>query len=207
MARTRKASIDNDKLTDTNIARVVKLLNPTPESGEKAITKKVACEIIGIAYNTTRLTNLISSYEERITRDKTMRAEKRGKPASVEEVKYSIQEYLNGATVDAISKSLYRTPSLVKQTLEKHAVPIRQNGHNYFKPELMPEDSVRERFAVGETVYSAKYDVIAIIEKEYERDGAFYYRVWLKGNWLQFAYTEACELASLSHLRELGVAV
>ena len=68
MARTRKASIDNDKLTDTNIARVVKLLNPTPESGEKAITKKVACEIIGIAYNTTRLTNLISSYEERITR-------------------------------------------------------------------------------------------------------------------------------------------
>ena len=80
MARTRKASIDNDKLTDTNIARVIKLLNPTPESGEKAITKKTACEIIGIAYNTTRLGTLIESYEERIAKEKAKRAEKRGKP-------------------------------------------------------------------------------------------------------------------------------
>ena len=207
MARTRKASIDNDKLTDTNIARVIKLLNPTPESGEKAITKKVACEIIGIAYNTTRLGTIIETYEERVARDKARRAEKRGKAATPEELVYAIQEYLKGETVDSINKSLYRSPSLIKKILEDNAVPIRQLSHSYFKPDLIPEDAVSNKFDLGEIVYSARYDTTAKIEKEYTNKEGFYYRVWLYGDWLQYAYTPAYELASLKHLREIGVVV
>lgn len=207
MARTRKASIDNDKITDTNIARVIQLLNPTPESGEKAITKKTACEILGMAYNTTRLSSLISQYEERTARDKAKRAEKRGKPASNEEVGYAIKEYLEGQPIDYIAKSLYRGTTFVKAILEKNSVPIRQNSHNYFKPELIPEGAVKDKFMVGEIAYSAKYDSTARIEKEYDHKvyGKIY-RVWLvSDNWLQFAYTPACELASLQHLKEFGI--
>ena len=208
MARTRKASIDNDKLTDTNIARVIKLLNPTTE-GEKPITKKTACEIIGIAYNSTRLGSLIEAYEERTARDKARRAEKRGKSATSEEIVYAIQEYLNGETIDSISKSLYRSSTMVKQILEKNGVPIRQVSHSYFKPELIPEDAVSTSFEIGEIVYSARYDCTAKVYSEAAHPvWGKVYKIWLLSvNQKQVAFQPACELASLKHLRELGVTV
>lgn len=205
MAGKRKASSENEKLTDSNIARVIRLLNPTEDS-EKPITKKTACEILGIAYNTTRLGTLISSYEEKVARDKAKRAEKRGKAASLEEIQYAIQEYLNGETIDSISKSLYRSSSMIRSILENNSVPIRQSGHSYFTPELIPEGAVRDRFKVGETVYSSQYDVVCTIEKEYlDKDKQLYYRVWLKEPWLQYAYVAWYELGSLGHLQDIGV--
>lgn len=206
MARTRKASIDNDKLTDTNIARVIKLLNPTPESGEKAITKKTACEILGIAYNTTRLGTLMESYEERIAKEKAKRAEKRGKPATNEETGYAIKEYLEGQPIDTIAKQLYRGTTFVRAILDSNDVPIRQVGHSYFKPELIPEGAVRKEFKTGETVYSSQYDVVCTIEKEYlDKAKQPYYRVWLKEPWLQYAYVAWYELGSLEHLQGIGI--
>lgn len=209
MARTRKASIDNEKITDTNIARVIKLLNPSKDSGEKAITKKTACEILGMAYNTTRLGTIISQYEERIARDKAKRAEKRGKPASTDEIGYVVKEYLNGETIDSLSKSLYRSTSFVKAILERNNVPLRQHSHNYFKPELLPEGAVRSEFNVGEIVYSARYDSTARIDKEYDHPvyGKIY-RLWLLAEeWQQYCNQPACELGSLAHLKELGIAI
>lgn len=209
MARGRKASVDTEKLTDTNIARVIGLLNPIEGSTEKPITKKNACEILGIAYNTTRLGTIISQYEERIARDKAKRAEKRGKRATAEEISYAIQEYLNGETIDSISKSLYRSPAMIKNILLENSVPIRQSSHNYFKPELIPDGAVKERFKVGDIVYSARYDSTAKIEAESEHKVyGWVYRIWLLSDaWKQYANQPACELASLDHLKELGVTV
>lgn len=207
MARGRKASNDFEKLTDTNIARVIGLLNPSAESTEKPITKKMACEILGIAYNTTRLGTIISQYEERIARDKAKRAEKRGKPATNDEINYAIKEYLEGQPVDSIAKSLYRGTGFVKSILEKYSVPIRQHAHDYFKPELIPEGAVKDSFTLGEIVYSARYDSTARIEKE--EDHKTYgkvYRIWLLSDaWKQYAYQPACELASLEHLKQFGI--
>lgn len=208
MAGKRKASSENEKLTDSNIARVIRLLNPTEEA-EKPITKKTACEILGIAYNTTRLGTLISSYEEKVARDKAKRAEKRGKAASLEEIQYAIQEYLNGETIDSISKSLYRSSSMIRSILENNSVPIRQSGHSYFTPELIPEGAVRDRFKVGEIVYSARYDSTARIDTEQQHPVyGWIYRVWLLAEeWQQNAYQPACELASLEHLSAMGIKV
>ena len=82
-------------------------------------------------------------------------------------------------------------------------------GHTYFKPELIPDGAVRNRFKLGEIVYSARYDSLARIDTETltEKYG-YIYRVWLLSDrWLQAANQEAYELASLEHLRELGVKV
>lgn len=206
MARKR-SELEEERMTDTNILRVIGLLEPA-EEGTKPITKKVACEILGMSYNTTRLDNIIKQFKEKRERDAKRRAEKRGKPATPDEIKYAISEYLTGGTIDGISKSLYRSAAFIKTILDKYSVPMRKSSPDYFHPELLPESSVRDRFKVGEVVYSARYDSVARIMSETEnhpRHG-WVYRIWLLSDkWLQNAYQPAHELASLEHLREVGV--
>lgn len=209
MATRKVSALEEEKMTPANISRVIALLEPT-EEGKQPITKKLACELLGMTYNTTRLGSIITAFKEKQARDKQRRAEKRGKPAAQDEIVYAIQEYLNGETLDAISKSLYRSPTFVKNILESNHVPIRAASHDYFRPELIPDGAMRDRFAVGEVVYSARYDSTARIEAELKNDEnhGWVYRIWLLSDkWHQFAYQPASELASLQHLRELGVRV
>jgi hypothetical protein len=206
MARKR-SELEEELMTDANIAKVIKLLEPAEG---KAITKKDACQILGMAYNTTRLTTIIEEFKKKQERTAKRKAELRGKPATQDEIIYMITEYLNGETVDSISKNTYRGPVFIKQILENNNVPLRQTSHDYFNPEIIPEGATRERFKVGEIVYSARYDSIARIDSEQKdsRYGGWIYRIWLLADkWKQSAYQEAYELASLEHLREIGVRV
>jgi hypothetical protein len=208
MATRKKSASEEELMTVANITRVIRLLEPT-EEGVKPITKKDACQILGMAYNTTRLGTIIDDFKKTQARNAERRAALRGKPATQEDVVYIISEYLNGETIDAISKITYRSSSFVKNILEANAVPIRIPGSTYFTPELVPEGAMRERFQVGEVVYSARYDSLARIDTEQKTDKyGFIYRVWLLSEkWLQSAYQEAYELASLEHLRKLGVRI
>jgi hypothetical protein len=199
-----RANKENELLTPANLDRVIAGFEATPK-----MTKKDACAILGIAYNTTRLDGLIEKYLEKNARDAARRAALRGKPATSEEITYVIQEYLEGSTIDAISKSTFRGPTFIKAILEKYDVPVRQTSHSYFSPELIPDGAVRDRFTIGEVVYSARYDSIARVDTEQEtREHGWIYRIWLLADkWKQSAYQEANELASLEHLRKLGVRV
>ena len=205
---TRKSASENDLMTDANISKVIRLLEPA-EEGVKPITKKDACQILGMAYNTTRLATIIEDFRTKQARNAERRAALRGKPATKDDLVYIIGEYLNGETVDAISKSIYRSPTFIKKVLEDNSVPVRVPGSTYFDPQLIPEGAVRTRFTVGEIVYSARYDSIARIDTETSTEKYGYiYRVWLLSDrWLQAANQEAYELASLEHLRELGVRI
>jgi hypothetical protein len=199
-----RANKENELLTPANLDRVIAGFEATPK-----MTKKDACAILGIAYNTTRLDSLIEKYQEKNARDAARRAALRGKPATSDEITYVIQEYLEGSTIDAISKSTFRGPTFIKAILEKYDVPLRQTSHSYFSPELIPDGAVRDRFTIGEVVYSARYDSIARVDTEQEtREHGWVYRIWLLADkWKQSAYQEANELASLEHLRKLGVRV
>ena len=201
MARVSK---ENDLLTDANIERVIAGFEATPK-----MTKKDACAILGIAYNTTRLDTLIEKYQEKKARDASRRASLRGKPATQDEVVYVIQEYLEGSTIDAISKATYRGSTFIKAILEKYDVPVRQTSHDYFNPELIPDGATRERFLVGEIVYSARYDSTARVDAEqFDPKYGWIYRIWLLAEkWKQSAWQESYELASLEHLRAAGVRI
>jgi len=205
---TRKSASENDLMTEANISKVIRLLEPA-EEGVKPITKKDACQILGMAYNTTRLATIIEDFRNKQARNAERRAALRGKPATKDDLVYIIGEYLNGETVDAISKSIYRSPTFIKKVLEDNSVPVRVPGSTYFDPQLIPEGAVRTRFTVGEIVYSARYDSIARIDTETSTEKYGYiYRVWLLSDrWLQAANQEAYELASLEHLRVLGVRI
>lgn len=204
----KRSELEQELMTEANILRVISLLEPK-DTGTKPITKKEACQILGMAYNTTRLATILEEFKAKRTRDATRRQALRGKAATQEEITYIIQEYLEGATVDAISKSTYRGTSFIKAILDKYSVPVRVPGHSYFKPELIPEGAVRDRFKVGEIVYSARYDSTARIDTEQPHpQHGWVYRIWLLSEkWLQSAYQPAEELASLQHLRELGVRI
>lgn len=209
MATRKRSELEEELMTDANIARVIKLLEPT-EEGVKPITKKDACQILGMAYNTTRLGTIIEQFKDRQAKTARRKAELRGKPVTQDEVVYIISEYLNGEPIDSISKMTYRSAGIIKRVLEDNHVPIRVPGHSYFDPQMIPEGAVRERFKVGEIVYSARYDSTARIEMEQKdsRHGGWIYRIWLLSEkWLQSAYQPAYELASLEHLREIGVKV
>ena len=208
MATRKRSELEEELMTDANIARVIKLLEPT-EEGAKPITKKDACQILGMAYNTTRLGTIIEQYKTRQKRTAERKAQLRGKPVTDDEVKFIISEYLEGEPIDAISKATYRSAAIIKSVLERYSVPIRVPGHSYFDPQLIPEGAMRDRFKVGEVVYSARYDSTARIEAEQPHpQHGYIYRVWLLSEkWLQSAYQPVYELASLEHLREIGVQV
>jgi len=207
MATKKRSDLEQELMTDANISRVIRLLEP--EEGVKPITKKDACQILGMAYNTTRLGTILDEFKKKQERSAQRRAELRGKPVTNDELVYIIGEYIGGETVDSISKATYRSPTFIKNVLEQNAVPIRVPGHTYFDPQLIPDGAVRDRFKIGEVVYSARYDSTARIDTEQKTDKHGYvYRIWLLADkWKQSAYQEASELASLQHLRELGVRI
>ncbi|HEY9705770.1 MAG TPA: hypothetical protein V6C58_25260 [Allocoleopsis sp.] len=191
MAKTK----DTEKLTPDNIERVIKHL-------ENKGTKKDACQILGINYNTTRLDSIITKYLERKADDAKRKAEKRGKPATSGEIAFVIQSYLEGKPVDSIANSIYRGPTFVTTILDNCGVPRRQRKYSYNTPELVPEEAIRESFSVGQVVYSMRYDCLAKI-RNILKPGV--YGIILKGEDPQCAYQPVEELAGLDHLEKLGV--
>lgn len=207
MATRKKSALEEERMTPANLDIVIKMLESPPD-GEKAWSKKDCCQYLGIAYNTTRLGNLIEKHLEKKAQIQARKSALRGKPATPQETAFMIQEYLEGATVDSISQKTYRSAQFVKSILEHNNVPLRAKSHDYFQPELIPEAAMQDRFVLGEVVYSARYDSTAKIETEMYQHGQWVYRVWLQAErWKQYAYQEAAELASLKHLRAVGVSV
>lgn len=200
--KTRRTNED-ENLTDEAITRVIKMLE-----AEKPATKKDCCAVLRIAYNTTRLDRIINEFKEKKVADAKRRADKRGKPASEQEINYIITEYMEGQPLDAISKGIYRGTGFCKTVLEKYNVPVKPTSRDYFRPELIPEGAIREKFAIGERVYSARYDSLATVKAEYKYPDGFVYRLWLEDEReQQYCYQPVWELASLDHLREAGVTI
>jgi len=208
VARVRKRTeLEEEKMTDSNLSRVIRLLEP--EEGKKPITKKDACQMLGMAYNTTRLATIIEQFKERQRRTAEQRAKLRGKAVTKDEKIFIIQEYLTGSTIDAITKSTYRGVTIVKQVLDEYSVPLRIPGQNYFNPQLIPDGAVRDKFEVGEVVWSARYGSLAKIyrEKLDPKHGHIYHMWLMDDRWRQYCWQPAYELASLQQIRELGVQV
>ena len=207
MARKRKTELEEERMTDSNLSRVIRLLEP--EEGKKPITKKDACQMLGMAYNTARLGTIIEQFKERQRRTAEQRAKLRGKAVTKDEKIFIIQEYLTGSTIDAITKSTYRGVTIVKQVLDEYSVPLRIPGQNYFNPQLIPDGAVRDKFEVGEVVWSARYGSLAKIysEKLDPKHGHIYHMWLMDDRWRQYCWQPAYELASLQQIRELGVQV
>ena len=144
---------------------MISLLNPS--SSEKPITKKEACEILNIAYNTTRLALIIADYQDRKEYVKNRKKSLRGRPASREEIAEACESYLSGDTVSDISKTLYRSPSFIRSLLERLGVPQRPaNKEAKLEPHYYPDECLSEEYAFGETAWSATYHTAVVVKEK-----------------------------------------
>ena len=118
--RVKKKS--HEKLTDVNIQHVMGLLQ-----AESPITKKEACSILNISYNTTRLNSIIEEFVEKREYREKRKSENRGKPASKHEITNAIESFLNGVPISEISARMYRSPGFVKGIVERAGVPRKRS--------------------------------------------------------------------------------
>lgn len=124
-------------------------LDITDEQFKKAIewldnggTKKGACEILGVGNNKTmesRIEDWVASKEA----EKRIRKQKRKTPVTREEKASIIEDYLDGATFDELSKRFYRSAAYIQHMLWLSGALIRSRGdRNPLDPPLLPEECV-----------------------------------------------------------------
>lgn len=150
---------DYENLSSSNIEKVIALLNPNTSAPvtEKAITKKQACDILNIAYNTTRLSAIIEGHLEQKAYVKKRKSQNRGRPATDAEIGEAVTDYLQGANLTDISKRLFRSVGFVRNILELVGVPQRPTGEERKAIDYFPDECVSEDFSEGEIAWSAIY--------------------------------------------------
>jgi hypothetical protein len=197
---------DGEKLDDANILKVKELLE-----AEKPITKKEACQILNISYNSSRLQRIIDEYDERQERRKKNFAANRGRSLDVGEIKRIISWYLEGYEVSHLQEMLYRPASKIKWVLEHYGVPIRTRGEEARLISLIPEQARRETFDIGSFVWHAPHQAVCEVMKDYgvTKDGlSKVYQVYVyekteharRGG--RYDFVRAEDLGSLEHLNE-----
>lgn len=210
---------DHENLTEANIKKVIELL-----SAEKPISKKEACEILNISYNTTRLAKIIETYKEEEAELSRRRAANRGKAATPYEIQAVIEGYLDGDSVTDIAKRIYRSTTFVKEVIDTVGVPQKVVGGDYWQTGIIPEQCAREEFEPGQIVWHARRHCMAIVleQKHNVKNKEFnYYQVYViepieeispyfpqyqgYGGFYDGAY--AYDLGSLDHLKQYGVDV
>jgi len=203
MARGGIKTKAGEKLDDRSIENVIYLL----EKEGNSITKKEACQLLNITYNTTRLGKIIENYLDNKARYARLKAKKRGKPASDSEIRNIVEDYMRGEPMSEIAISVFRSPAFVKRVLEQHNVPMRSSSTNYFHPELLPDEVLSENFEPGEIVWSARYNTTAIVDKfiQVDNEHGNVYRIWILGSSARYASQPWYEMGKLEHLKNLGV--
>jgi hypothetical protein len=204
---------EGENLTETSIEKVIELLE-----AEKPITKKEACEILNIAYNTTRLGKIITEYKEEQENIKKRRAANKGKPVADYEKQTIIEGILDGEGVTQLAKMLYRSVGSINKTIEEIGIPER--SESYVNIAMLPEQCVKDSFKTGELVWCSKSNKIAVIREnnkentevynvyEFDRmeeDSPFFSNCKSGDYGGQYALYPVYELGSLEHLKEYGI--
>jgi hypothetical protein len=161
---------EHEKLTDSNISHVIGLLK-----AEKPITKKSACDILNIAYNTTRLNTIMENYVSRKEYEKSRKDKNRGKPVTKDETKTIISGYLTGSPIVEIAGLLYRSPGFIKAVLNRIGVPEKQTGDEKNEVAILPDECVAMEFKPGQVVWSASYHAPCEIVREVSNSDSVIY--------------------------------
>ena len=128
----------HEKLDSGNIQRVIDLLEQ-----EEPITKKEACEMLNIRYNTTRLQRIIDEHTEVWEHKERRKSQNRGKGATRDEIKSVIEYYLDGDNISEIATRLYRSNAFVKAIIDRVGIPQKlSKGYDRHRDIMLPEQCV-----------------------------------------------------------------
>ena len=145
----------HERLEPANVKKVIGLLEQ-----DEAITKKEACEILNIRYNTTRLQRIIDDYNEVWEYRERRKSQNKGKGATRDEIKSIIEYYLDGDNISEIATRTYRSNAFVKAVLERVGVPekLSKEAHSKcyrHKYQMLPDECVRDKFEDGLSPHDA----------------------------------------------------
>ena len=211
-----------ERLEEDNLNRVQEALaNSTP------ITKKEACEMLNISYNTTRLSRFMEDHSETLRYRATRKSQLKGTKATDLEIKQTIEWYLDERPISDIAKAMYRSSTFVKNIINRVGVPEKrpkteQRGSGY-----LPEECVSNTFEPGEKVWYTGKDLPARVIKEFRNDtnyedkyGSKCYQIYVieltdfespyfgfikEGGY--YATALAYDLGSLKHLEKYGAII
>jgi len=195
MARIRKKS--TEQLSEQNLEKVIALLEQ-----EKPITKKDACAMLSIAYNTTRLNKIVLEHKANLKQRAELRKKFRNKPLDKSDLNLIVSSYLEGVSLTDIADNIFRSIALIKRVLIKYNIPLRDSNIDYWHPAEISEDAMMDDYIKDDLVFSARYNQPACIMKKIKDE---VYRIWLYKD-QQFAIQPFYELADLRHVQnELDV--
>jgi len=200
MARVR----EEEKLDKQTMLKVIGLLEQ-----EKPITKKAACEILNISYNTVRLGKLIEEFKAKEENSKKRRAKLRGTPLSKGELALIAQAYLTGESIASISELTFRSAPLIKKAVESLNIPIKDADRSYHRPYDIEPSAMAEDYTRDDLVYSARYQCPALVDKMYKMtpEGPLY-NIYLLGPDQCNAIQPFWELADLRRVQnELNIKI
>jgi hypothetical protein len=202
MSKVRKK--EGEKLDDSNVQKVFELLSRT----ENPISKKEACELLNITYNSSRLQKIMEEHVERVNYISARKKALRNTPVDILDKKFMVESYLSGVSLSEISDSTFRSTDIIKKVLRGYNIPLRSGSVDYFHPVEVEEFA--EDYVSGDLVFSARYNSVAKVCLEVESKNSISktYRIWVYGSIMQFAYQPAHELADLRKLqKELSINV
>ena len=186
---------EGEDYTEADLLKVIKLLN-----ADKPITKKTACAMLRISYNTARLKRIIESYIEEKERIAKLKKANRTIAVSKEDESYVVTGYLEGQSLADISDIVYRSIPVIKRILNKYNIPLRTTSND----QVILESPPRDDYAIGDLVFSAKYNSPAEIVKDL---GNSVYRIWVFGS-EQFACQPYYEIGDMREAqKELGIKI
>ena len=199
MARARVKQREGEDFSDATLEKVISALN-----SDTPITKKAACDMLNIAYNTKRLGTIIENHIERKEYAKQRRKVMRTKAITDDEKVEIATDYLAGASLSEISDNIFRSIAVVKRVLHSLNLPLRDASNNYFNPVFLEETS--EEYKKDDLVYSARYNTPAYIVKELQDYGDYKaYQIYLLGDNERYAVQASYDLGDLRKIQKLGV--
>ena len=194
---------DGEDFSKAKVQEVINLLE-----SEKPITKKTACDMLRMKYNTTRLNTIIQKHKEDAESLSIRRKANRSKPVEKYEVTTICEGYLSGNALSDLSDILARSVPTIKKILFQHNIPLRHGAHSYTNPPLINENALADGYKKGDLVFAARYNSIAIIEDEGYNDNTHgkVFPISIAGDYARSAYQPWYELADLRELqKEYGI--
>tara|TARA_X000001316_G_C922403_1_gene37695 strand:- start:1695 stop:2405 length:711 start_codon:yes stop_codon:yes gene_type:complete len=156
-------SKSGEKLSYDNIERVIQQLEK-----DNPITKKEACEMMNIRYNTTRLQKIIDDHLDIKRFREQRKAHNKGKGATEDEIKSVVQMYLDGFNISGIAESIYRSPAFVKNIVGRVGIPqkLAESDYEGMRNAMLPEQCVVESFEYNEKVWYPRKNRFALVKDE-----------------------------------------
>ena len=96
------------------------------------------------------------------------KSQNKGKGANKQEIKSTVQMYLDGFNMSDIAKSLYRSPAFIKGIVERLGVPQKLSMTDYEgrRNAILPDQCVAEEFEPKEKVWAIRQNYPAIVDRE-----------------------------------------